>query len=269
MGRHPSQSVEPMALAIVQSGLRAAAKRRLTGRDTSKLRALFPSGGTNVQSRRGIAFFTRRRLAAAEKDANLQRTDPHRQAYYLKEANNAGSSAEVVRRFESQAFASNEECMREYIRALVNTNRLGGKDLRALINGAGAADGSAAAAINPGMMAAGTVGRDAQDPLYVVMAQPDMKSRLWALARALALGFLAITAVSTLLAKGVTGSDKRFDDVLGMDEAKEDLTEMVAFLKNPENFSRLGGKMPKGVLLTGAPGTGKTLLAKAVAGEAG
>jgi len=277
MGR----SVEPMALALVQSGLRAAAKRRLTGRDTSKLRALFPSGGTNVQSRRGIAFFTRRRLAAAEKDANLQRTDPHRQAYYLKEANNAGSSAEVVRRFESQAFASNEECMREYIRALVNTNRLGGKDLRALINGAGVADGSAAAAMNPGMMAAGTVGRDAQDPLYVVMAQPDMKSRLWALARALALGFLAITAVSTLLENAVTGvsksgkpesvtaSDKRFDDVLGMDEAKEDLTEMVAFLKNPENFSRLGGKMPKGVLLTGAPGTGKTLLAKAVAGEAG
>jgi cell division protease FtsH len=60
-----------------------------------------------------------------------------------------------------------------------------------------------------------------------------------------------------------------FADVAGIDEAKAELMEIVAFLKTPERYRRLGGKIPKGVLIVGAPGTGKTLLAKAVAGEAG
>ena len=60
----------------------------------------------------------------------------------------------------------------------------------------------------------------------------------------------------------------RFDDVAGVDEAKDELREIVDFLKDPGQYSRLGGRMPKGVLLVGPPGTGKTLLAKAVAGQA-
>nr|WP_047216228.1 ATP-dependent zinc metalloprotease FtsH [Pandoraea thiooxydans] len=60
-----------------------------------------------------------------------------------------------------------------------------------------------------------------------------------------------------------------FDDIAGIDEAKGELMQIVDFLKRPERYRRLGGKIPKGVLITGAPGTGKTLLAKAVAGEAG
>ena len=60
-----------------------------------------------------------------------------------------------------------------------------------------------------------------------------------------------------------------FDDVAGVNEAKEDLEEVVTFLKKPEKFTSVGARIPKGVLLVGPPGTGKTLLAKAIAGEAG
>lgn len=61
---------------------------------------------------------------------------------------------------------------------------------------------------------------------------------------------------------------KTFDDVAGIDEAKEELEEIIDFLRDPQKFTKLGGRIPKGVLLAGAPGTGKTLLAKAIAGEA-
>src|SRR5690349_8971629 len=72
-------------------------------------------------------------------------------------------------------------------------------------------------------------------------------------------------------ARRVEGGDTHvtFADVAGIDESKAELTEVVDFLKNPEKYQRLGGRIPRGVLLSGAPGTGKTLLARAVAGEAG
>jgi cell division protease FtsH len=79
-----------------------------------------------------------------------------------------------------------------------------------------------------------------------------------------------LMAIGKSKAKIYVASDTgvTFDDVAGVDEAKDELREVVDFLKNPRDYGRLGGRMPKGVLLVGPPGSGKTLLAKAVAGEA-
>ncbi len=84
-------------------------------------------------------------------------------------------------------------------------------------------------------------------------------------------GFGGLMSVGKSKAKVYVETDTQvtFDDVAGVDEAKDELKEVVAFLKNPEEYGRLGAHMPKGVLLVGPPGTGKTLLARAVAGEAG
>jgi cell division protease FtsH len=80
-----------------------------------------------------------------------------------------------------------------------------------------------------------------------------------------------LTSFGRSRARRVEASEQpvTFHDVAGIDEAKEELTEIVDFLKNPDKYLKLGGKIPRGVLLSGPPGTGKTLLARAVAGEAG
>jgi cell division protease FtsH len=95
---------------------------------------------------------------------------------------------------------------------------------------------------------------------------------VWLMRRAAAAGGAGgLMGFGRSRARRVEAQDQQvtFADVAGIDEAKEELTEIVDFLKNPDKYVRLGGKIPRGVLLSGGPGTGKTLLARAVAGEAG
>ena len=148
--------------------------------------------------------------------------------------------------------------------------------------------GLGSARTTAGGAAAEAGGKEA--PLYVKVLESDQqggffRSSVLPLVRTLAIGGFMLTAVLLLLdeLKGMMPkqafqtdkkiepqtSDRRFGDVKGVDEAREELEEIVGYLKNPEKYTKLGGRFPKGVLLVGPPGTGKTLLARAIAGEAG
>lgn len=204
----------------------------------------------------------------------------------------------LIERYQTNRFATNPACEQLYLRALErvglaetgNTGAVQAGQGHSLSNDQLQAVGQAVSARFKGgnVALSGRGGTGAKnEPLYVVvdetMGSTIFKWVKFLLVFGLVGYFLLVVFTLIIEATGVIKKvggaqnaeakpelqTQRFADVHGCDEAKEELQELVEFLKAPDKFSTLGGKLPKGVLLVGPPGTGKTLLARAVAGEAG
>ncbi|KAL1627582.1 i-AAA protease yme1 [Neofusicoccum ribis] len=243
---------------------------------------------------------SRNLLAHMEQTANNNPQSASAQNAFYAALLRANLPQIVVERYESGRFSTNAACDALYTRAL---ERLGQSDkvagLQGNNNAAGQTSGlgmdqisaigqAVGARVRGGNVATARTGSgERASPLYVVVEESTgstifkwVKFFLW-FGLLTYLSMVCVTMIieaSGMLQRRGAKQDMeakpelqttRFSDVHGCEEAKEELQELVDFLKAPDKFNTLGGKLPKGVLLVGPPGTGKTLLARAVAGEAG